>query len=211
MCQLSAPPQGFRPSPHTGMGISLYSSTPSRSSRMGSASAASSCGRERDRPARAVGLGALQDRDLPHHLSPPTPPLPPPQTYTLHLPLGEDATEQEQAERHGQDEDEGEGQRGNGRHDRPEHGQAGQLQEREEVHAQRAHLGKKERGKLLGGQPRPPARRPCPPLHFPANFIPEEATRLDREPVGETSHTRTHAYTHDDRKTARPTRALGSF
>ena len=62
---LSVHPLAVRPgSSYTGMGISLYSSTPSRSSNTGSASLASSCGRGQRkvgdlpaRPRRGAGRG----------------------------------------------------------------------------------------------------------------------------------------------------------
>lgn len=133
---------------HTGIGISLYSSTPSRSSKMGSASSASSCGEmvagwaarcspsliahprgsSRHRPEHPRGRGTQLAADRGAG------------TYTLHLTVGEDAAEQAHAEWHREDEDEGEGQGGHRGHDGPEHGQTCQLQPSEEVHAQRAHL-----------------------------------------------------------------------
>lgn len=116
------------------MGISLYSSTPSRSSNTGSASLASSCGgaesevgAECDPLARPrwgpVGWGGARE------------------PYAFHLSLGEDAGEHQHAERHREDEDEGEGQGGSRGHDGPEHGQAEQLQGCEQVHTEGPNLG----------------------------------------------------------------------
>lgn len=131
---LSVHPLAVRPgSSYTGMGISLYSSTPSRSSNTGSASLASSCGpgqsQEGGRPPSKtawVGPGEAGEERRP---------------YVFHLPLGEDAGQHHHAKRHREDEDEGEGQGGRGGHDRPEHGQAEQLQGREQVHTQGPDLG----------------------------------------------------------------------
>lgn len=61
--------------------------------------------------------------------------------YTFHLSLGEDAGEHHHAERHCEDEDEGEGQGGGRGHDRPEQGQAEQLQGCEQVHTEGPNLG----------------------------------------------------------------------
>lgn len=129
---LSVHPLAVRPgSSYTGMGISLYSSTPSRSSNTGSASLASSCGRGQrkvgDLPARPRrGPGEAGEERRP---------------YVFHLPLGEDAGQHHHAEWHREDEDEGEGQGGCGGHDSPEHGQAEQLQGGEQVHTQGPDLG----------------------------------------------------------------------
>uniref|UniRef100_A0A8V5G5U0 Uncharacterized protein n=1 Tax=Melopsittacus undulatus TaxID=13146 RepID=A0A8V5G5U0_MELUD len=121
---------------YTGIGISLYSSTPSRSSRMGSASSASSCGEmaaERAPRGPAITHQSIREDEgysAGHRVG----------TYTLHLPVSEDAAEQAHAEWHREDEDEGEGQGGYGGHDGPEHGQARQLQPSEEMHAQCSYL-----------------------------------------------------------------------
>lgn len=112
-------------SSYTGMGISLYSSTPSHSSNTGSASLASSCekkgregwllwnhGREdwKEREKRVRGA------------------------YTFHFSLSEDPGKYHHAQRHCEDEDEGEGQGSSCGHDRPKQGQTEQLQGSEQVH-----------------------------------------------------------------------------
>lgn len=54
--------------------------------------------------------------------------------YTFHFSLGENSGKYHHTQRHCEDEDEGEGQGGSCGHDRPEQGQAEQLQGSEQVH-----------------------------------------------------------------------------
>uniref|UniRef100_A0A2I2YXE4 Uncharacterized protein n=1 Tax=Gorilla gorilla gorilla TaxID=9595 RepID=A0A2I2YXE4_GORGO len=121
------------------MGISLYSSTPSRSSNTGSASLASSCvwgggGQE----GKWGGLSRSTGRqEEPGEAGG--------RAYTFHLSVGEDTGEHHHAERHCEDEDEGEGQGGSCGHDGPEQGQAEQLQGREQVHTESPDLGDGDR------------------------------------------------------------------
>lgn len=129
------------------MGISLYSSTPSRSSNTGSASLASSCGGGQrqegwHRPQQGPQTGQ-PGRERGGRKS-----------YAFHLPLGEDAGEHDHAQRHREDEDEGEGQGGGRGHDGPEQGQAEQLQGREQVHTEGPNLGVGEWGRGREGEPR---------------------------------------------------------
>lgn len=117
------------------MGISLYSSTPSRSSNTGSASLASSCGGEGIKkvdPDLNLGGDPRWGRWRWGRGRRP---------YAFHLSLGEDAGEHHHTEGHGEDEDEGEGQGGSCGHDSPEQGQAEQLQGCEQVHPEGPNLG----------------------------------------------------------------------
>lgn len=113
-------------SSYTGMGISLYSSTPSHSSNTGSASLASSC----EETERREGLTFMEswERGLEGKEKRVR------GAYTFHFSLSEDSGKYHHAQRHCEDEDEGEGQGSGCGHDCPKQGQAEQLQGSEQVH-----------------------------------------------------------------------------